>query len=395
MKPRFYAFLAIISSIFISLHAEACAPLKNPCTIYDFRGKVTGGLAAGGVILGQKGTLYGETVNGGTFPCTATHGESGYGCGTVYSLSKVGGYKVLVSFHGPNGAFGASTLTLIGNTLYGTTERGGSGQNGVIFAVNTDGSNFTLLHQFFGPDGSNPIGPLVSGPNGILYGITGAGGPGFPGQNPGVLFSIGLNGKYTILHKFSESNGENPNTLVMTPSGILVGGTNIGGPTDPNYCPQGCGVVFSFDPSTSQYSVLKSYVGGTGGDPYIGSAGPDDTIYGNDEDLFSITLSGNYQVLAISNFYISGNTPASGPILAPNGKIFGTYTQSLGGGTVYSYDPSNPGVLNASCNFGSAGSRAGTTPASQPILAPNGDLVGTTEETGNNPVSGAIYDCTP
>ena len=390
--------LAAFLSALAPHHASACPPTNNPCGIFHFRDYLTGGAPQGGVILGPDGTLYGETLYGGTKPCHATYGEVGYGCGTVYSISKAGGYKVLVSFHGPNGAFGASTPTLVGNTLYGTTERGGTGKNGVIFAVNTDGSNFTLLHQFNGTDGSNPVGPLLPGPNGILYGITNDGGSGFPNQNPGVLFSLTPTGTYTILYEFSEADGANPTTMIMTPSGVLVGGTYFGGPGN-NICgAQGCGVVFSFDPANVQYTVLKTYDGTAGTSPYIGSVATNDTVYGNDDNLFSITLAGDYTLLAQSNPYLTGETPASGPLLAANGMLYGTYSSGIGtipGGTLYSYNPSNPGILNALCYFGT--STSGSSPDSQPTLAPNGDLIGTTLYAGSKhlEVSGAIYDCTP
>ena len=393
-RPALFGLFATALS-FAPLHAHACAPLNNPCGIYDFRGKVTGGAPQGGVILGPDNTLYGETSAGGTAPCHAKYGDPRDGCGTVYSISATGGFKVLVSFHGPNGAYGLSNLTLVGNTLYGATERGGEYNKGVIFSVNTDGRNFTLLHQFNGTDGSDPHGPFIPGPNGSFYGFTVSGGPNFPAQSPGVIFSLSPAGTYNILHVFSKADGYSPTTLVMTPSGILVGGTFFGGPTNPNYCSEGCGVVFSFDPATSQYTVLKTYDGTTTSSPYIGSVAPDGTIYGNDEALFSITLAGNYQVLALSNIYFSGETPESGPILAPDGTLYGTYSQSLYGGTAYSYSPSNPGVLNTVCIFNSY--RAGNTPYSQPIIAPNGDLIGTTYYAGTKhyQVSGAIYECTP
>src|SRR5258707_3059860 len=35
-----------------------------------------------------------------------------------------------------------------GNILYGTTAYGGSSGNGTVFAVNTDGTGFTNLHNF-------------------------------------------------------------------------------------------------------------------------------------------------------------------------------------------------------------------------------------------------------
>ena len=251
--------------------------------LFTFKGYNTGGLPQGGVILGPDNTLYGETAAGGTAPCKAKFGDPRNGCGTVYSLSKAGGFKVLVSFHSANGAYGISGLTLVGGTLYGTSARGGQYNQGVIFSVNTDGSNFTLLHQFDGTDGSDPLGPLVPGPNGSFY-------------------------------------------------GILVGGTYYGSPTNADYCPKGCGVVFSFDPTTTQYTVLKTYdnLNGTNS-PYIGSVAADGTICGNGEDLFSITLTGDYQVLAQGNPYVTGETPTSGPIPAPNGIIYGTYSRNIYG----------------------------------------------------------------
>jgi uncharacterized repeat protein (TIGR03803 family) len=39
-------------------------------------------------------------------------------------------------------------LILSGNTLYGTTYRGGSSSNGTVFAVNTNGTGITNLHSF-------------------------------------------------------------------------------------------------------------------------------------------------------------------------------------------------------------------------------------------------------
>src|SRR5579859_5595410 len=40
--------------------------------------------------------------------------------------------------------------------LYGTTYQGGAGGSGTVFKVNTDGTNFTLLHSFSGSDGARP-----------------------------------------------------------------------------------------------------------------------------------------------------------------------------------------------------------------------------------------------
>ena len=47
-----------------------------------------------------------------------------------------------------DGAYPTAGLILSGNTLYGTTQLGGTNGNGTVFAVNTDGTGFTALHTF-------------------------------------------------------------------------------------------------------------------------------------------------------------------------------------------------------------------------------------------------------
>src|SRR6266478_4408926 len=49
-----------------------------------------------------------------------------------------------------------------GTTLYGTAYNGGSSSNGTVFAVNTDGTGFTILHSFTGgSDRANPYAGLI------------------------------------------------------------------------------------------------------------------------------------------------------------------------------------------------------------------------------------------
>ena len=65
-------------------------------------------------------------------------------------------------------------LILSGNTLYGTAVYGGSSGDGTVFAVNTDGTGFTTLHNFtatvYGQrDGAFPYAGLILSGN-TLYG---------------------------------------------------------------------------------------------------------------------------------------------------------------------------------------------------------------------------------
>src|SRR5215471_17755172 len=132
-----------------------------------------------GLILSGN-TLYGTAAAAG-----------GSGAGTVFAVNTDGtGFRIVHSFSVTEGANPWSALTLSSNTLYGTAYRGGTGAwgNGTVFAVNTDGTGFTNLYSFTaGGDGANPVSGLILSSN-TLYGTTRFGGS----SGNGVAFSLPL-----------------------------------------------------------------------------------------------------------------------------------------------------------------------------------------------------------
>jgi uncharacterized repeat protein (TIGR03803 family) len=52
-------------------------------------------------------------------------------------------------------------LIMSGGTLYGTTAFAGSSGNGTLFALNTDGTGFTVLYNFGDTDGAGAYGSLI------------------------------------------------------------------------------------------------------------------------------------------------------------------------------------------------------------------------------------------
>lgn len=356
-------------------------------TLYDFKDKADGAEPIGGVIEDHNGTIYGETYRGGAAPCSSKnipHQE----CGTVFSFTVAGGLKVLATFTGPNGAHGQTRPVLIGTTLYGATQNGGTNDAGVLFSVNTDGTGFTLIHQFTGTDGSDPVA-LVPGLGGLLYGITKSGGPG----NNGVLFSLAPSGIYTVLHVFSLPAGGEPNTLVIGPQGSLVGSTLMGGDAS-SPCQSICGTVFSFVPDKGRFTTLFTIPSsGVDGDyPYVGSLGPGPTIYGAESvSLFSLTPKLGFAPLAGLNYYTVGTGVTSGPLYTPGGVLYGV----LGGGVTSYYGviySEKNGVITDLYEFN--GGADGGSPIAQPILASNGSLIGTTTY---DPCAycGTIWEYTP
>ncbi len=136
--------------------------------LYQFKGGADGELPYGRVVRDAKGNFYGTTSAGGA-----------YGYGVVFKVSKNRKERVLYAFTGgTDGAspFAGLILDIAGN-LYGTTELGGSSGLGVVFKIDTSGSE-TVLHSFVGADGKLPAADLIQDASGTLYGTTWQGGSG-------------------------------------------------------------------------------------------------------------------------------------------------------------------------------------------------------------------------
>ncbi|MGD0133355.1 MAG: choice-of-anchor tandem repeat GloVer-containing protein [Bryobacteraceae bacterium] len=152
-------------------------------TIYAFTGD-DGADPESTLLLGPGGVLYGTTKAGGN----GTY--CGPGCGVVFSLTppaSPGGawtQTVLYAFPGNDGnGYTPAGGVVFGKNgvLYGTTSAGGAFNSGTVFALTpptSSGGPWThaVLHSLSGHDGTNPVGALVVGPDGTLYGSAATGG---------------------------------------------------------------------------------------------------------------------------------------------------------------------------------------------------------------------------
>ena len=158
-------------------------------------------------------TIYGMTNNGGT-----------NGVGEVYKLNNNGsGYSDIYNFDGSNsGSYPNGSLILKDNFLYGMTTNGGDNGYGTIFKIDTSTNSYTKLHNFTGNDGANPMGSLLFSGD-TLYGLTSNGGA----NNDGVIFRIFTDGSYyTDIFDFSDINGKNPQCTLAKNDNYLYGVTN-------------------------------------------------------------------------------------------------------------------------------------------------------------------------
>ena len=176
---------------------------SNYQTLHSFSGPEGANPVAAFTLVGS--TIYGTTSGprAGNPPVDNN--------GTVFSMNPDGtNYQVIHTFSGiaPNIGSSMGSLVAIGSTLYGT-ESGGS-TTGAIFSINEDGSNFQTLYQFTGgPNGDNIMAGLT--PVGqVLYGTATNGGSG----NDGVLFSINQDGSnFQILHTFLGTRRAGPTSM--------------------------------------------------------------------------------------------------------------------------------------------------------------------------------------
>ncbi len=368
-----------------SVTPAARAQTGTLSTLYSFTGGADGAGAVGGVVADAAGTLYGETDQGGSTACTSHYQPPRYGCGTVYAFNQTTGLKVLATFTGANGAHGNTTLTLVGSTLYGATTAGGTNDDGVIFSVNTDGSNFTVLHQFVGTDGKYPVGTLRVGQNGVVYGLTEYGGT----RNYGVLYSVTPGGAFSVVHDFlGGKDGRDPGSLLISPKGVLVGSTFQGGPPNSSCGNAGCGTIFVYAPQSGKFQPVYEFdfVNGTGGT--IGALGPGPTVYGADYTApYTVTLQSGTKNIGYFSAGLDG-TIASGPLLLPKGKLVGVTGDGIGAGSLYSADN---GVVSLLAAFGENGG----DPLAQPILLPGGVIIGTASRDGLCTYCGTIWQYTP
>lgn len=112
-------------------------------------------------------------------------------------------YAILHEFTGPDGKLPVGTLAMdAAGDLYGTTSGGGINENGTVFMMTKQGSNWTyrILYRFMGgSDGWSPCSGVTIGPDGALYGTTSDAylcGPGersygcTPTQGCGTVFRL-------------------------------------------------------------------------------------------------------------------------------------------------------------------------------------------------------------
>jgi len=362
--------------------------LNTYSKLADFNSGLTGSNPTASLTLASNGLLYGMTSSGG----------NNNNAGVIFSfnitgnvLTKVFDFNSSVTGGSPRGKL---LLANDGN-MYGLATTGGSANNGTLFKFAASTNTFTKLYDFSTLDGRNPYGSLVQTSNGLLYGLTSAGGS----QVMGVIFSYNYStATYTKHYDFMGINGQNPyGSLMIANNGSLYGMTIYGGITF-------SGVLFKFDPALNAYTKLKDFhTSITGGEPR------GNLVHATDGKLYGMTHIGGGNSLGalfsfnpVSNTYIkhidfagssNGSKPTGGLTQASNGKLYGMTPE--GGisfhGTIFSFDPITQSLVKI-IDFNNT--QNGRQPYGSLIQASNGKLYGMTN-SGGNFLGGVIFSLAP
>jgi uncharacterized repeat protein (TIGR03803 family) len=376
--------------------AAIASPAQTFTTLSSFDYN-NGLLPLGTLVQGFDGNLYGTTESGGIPP-----GQQGDG--TVFRITPSGAITSLYTFcitgNCPDGdsPFAGLVQAKTGD-FYGTTYRGGPFSHackadgcGTIFKITPSGT-WTRLHSFVLTDGSQPLGGLVQGIDGNLYGTTYIGGVCKFSTGCGTIFKITPAGVLTTLYNFCAqtkcSDGQTPESaLVQGIDGDFYGTTAFGGILACTYQgnPETCGTIFKIT-STGVLTTLYRFSNTDGSVPLAGLVlGNDGNFYGTTSEggannvgtIFKITRAGKLTVL--HSFDSSdGADPVAGLVQATDGNFYGvTYS---GGANNYGtlFEITSTGTFSTLHSFDATD---GQTPYGGLIQGTDGNIYGTTSLGG-------------
>jgi uncharacterized repeat protein (TIGR03803 family) len=247
--------------------------------------------------------------------------------------------------------------------LYGIAHMGGANGKGVVYRLDKDGANYTVLHSFSGLDGtgtqSNAIrAKLIAHSDGNVYGATRNGGA----SDLGVLFKIASDGTFTKLADFGVSGASG---LVEKPGGnLLITLDNA----------DNRGALFEATTEgvlTPLYGFSNTLGSKPVGAPLMASDGHiyGTTANGGSSDsgtLWRRKSTGEFEILA--SFSLNRECPASGLIEGSDGLLYGSYVGSFSAPTGNVFSATKGGVITRVSNGFNVGVFGGVTEG------PDGDL---------------------
>lgn len=277
-----------------------------------------------------------------------------------------------------SGALETGVISGTDGLLYGVTYNGGR-DFGSVFTVSLSG-NYNILYEFDLSDGAYPDNPLLQGRDAAFYGTT------LTGEQPniGEMFRITADGTLNILYGFPQ--GVEPSSaLAEDEAGNFFGTTSVGGAFGDGsifkLSPDGIfETVYSFNITNDQPAgdilLINGHIIGT---TFQGGANGDGEIY-------DLAPDGTFVVL--HTFSGSDGVMPTGLLHGSDGNYYGTtrHGGSTGSGSIFQMTPE--GAFTTLYSLGVAGS--GGFPSAGLVQASDGAFYGVTEGGGDNN-TGTIY----
>lgn len=279
------------------------------------------------------------------FGVSNSGGENSRGAIFSYDISTES-ITILYNFRqdNDNGAYPNAAPLIVNDTmLYGTTQFGGSFNQGIFYRYDLANNTFYKLADFNASTiGSQPRGQLTLAADGHLYGVASFGGT----NNSGTIFRHNITSATTekVAHFNTETTGEGPVSGLVEINGQLTGVCEEGGAHEK-------GTLFSFDPDEEELNLIADF-GASDAPAHPRAAiskGAGSTFY------FVSTKGGAYNEGVLAKYDISsgnltslhsfgnnedGKHPQSKLHISDDGLIYGMTTRggSYNRGVIFQYD---------------------------------------------------------
>jgi uncharacterized repeat protein (TIGR03803 family) len=253
--------------------------------LHAFAGGLEGAAPEGGLALDTDGLLYGTTTRGGGTDCAV---DGLIGCGTAFKLDpRTNKLTTLHVFHDGSGIYPEWEPLISGASLVVTLSQDSTtaafgGQGRPASMNKSDGSGYTS----HGTDGLGYgyHGGLAPDAKGFVWGVVRSAFPdaGEPDNQGGFLYKMTPTGViYHTMFIFpgDASAGSWPvGTPVVAANGVVYGAAYSGGRP-----PAGQGAVYAYDPKKFKFTLLHAFGRplGDGLNPVAGPVmAPDGSLYG-------------------------------------------------------------------------------------------------------------------
>jgi uncharacterized repeat protein (TIGR03803 family) len=283
------------------ISTRTCTPLYNVANAtdgYSFQ-------SDGGLTYGSDGNFY------GTFLSYGPNNK-----GTAFRITPAGVFTVLYTFCSAGGSACSDGAYPTGRMVeasdgnwYGVTQQGGSGANQGVFFQLVPGVTTPWienpLYNMAAATGYAQDGPMVEGPDGMLYASLVSGGAN---DGDGSIGGFDFQGDFMDFYDFTNTlNEEEPQGLFVGGDGNLYGST-VGYST---------GSIFQITPGTGIFTDLGVPAGGMGvGNP----DGP--IIQASDGNFYGTTNNDGTKALGTIYQAVVSSTPAAPIVVTLSSSTF-------------------------------------------------------------------------